>query len=237
MAGTSRRFTAARSGSRPREGSRSTSAPSLLRRRQDVGVERLRRAHPGRLPDLVHDPLARQSDARVGHEQGQQVELLGAQRQLLRRPAMRAAPTGPPAARPPERAAPRSSSRSTAPQVRADPGQQLGEAKRLDQIVVAAGVQPGDDVELVVARRQDQDRQVRARGAQPPADLQAVDVRQAEVEDHEAHGRVGGAHRARPRATAAAPRSRGSRARARALRRSPRRPRLRGSRARPWPGG
>ncbi len=64
--------------------------------------------------------------------------------------------------------------------------QQLGEPERLDEIVVGAGVESGDDVELLIARGEDQDRELRLLGAQAPADLDPVDVGQPEVEDHEA---------------------------------------------------
>ncbi len=94
--------------------------------------------------------------------------------------------------------------RGGAAQVGADAGEQLGEPERLDQVVVGAGVEAGDDVELLVAGGEDEDGQVGVRGAQPPADVDAVDVGQAEVEDDEldavvGRGRARGAPRARRR--------------------------------------
>ena len=62
--------------------------------------------------------------------------------------------------------------------------QQLAGAERLGHVVVGAGVERGDLVALLAARRQHDDRH-RAPLAQPPDDLQAVHVGQAEVEDHD----------------------------------------------------
>ena len=72
--------------------------------------------------------------------------------------------------------------RGGAAQVRANAGEQLGEPERLDQVVVGAGVQAGDDVELLVAGGEDEDREVGPRGSQPAAYVDAVDVGQSEVE-------------------------------------------------------
>ena len=72
-----------------------------------------------------------------------------------------------------------------AAQVGAHAREQLGEPERLDQVVVGAGVEAGDDVELLVAGGEDEDGQLGAGGAQAAADLDAVDVGQPEVEDHE----------------------------------------------------
>ena len=70
----------------------------------------------------------------------------------------------------------------------ANAGEQLGEPKRLGHVVVGAGVEPGDDVELAIAGGEDQDREIRAGAAQVAADRDPVDVRESEVEDHDAHG-------------------------------------------------
>ena len=50
---------------------------------------------------------------------------------------------------------------------RAQPGQQLTEVERLDQVVIRAGVQPGDPVGGGVPRGQHQHRRGRAAAAQP----------------------------------------------------------------------
>ena len=112
-------------------------------------------------------------------EQGQEVELLRAQIELL------AADPGPAGVdvdrhRPDLDPAGRCRSRLLqAPGMGADAGEQLGEPKRLGHVVVGAGVEPGDDVELAVPGGQDQDREVGARPAQIAADGDPVDVRRA----------------------------------------------------------
>ena len=87
---------------------------------------------------------------------------------------------------------------------RADAGEQLAEAERLHDVVVGAELEPDDAVDLVAARRDDDDRHVR-RGAEPAAHLEAVDVRQPEVEQHDVvvlrrRARLRPSRRARPRA-------------------------------------
>src|ERR671914_2615555 len=49
----------------------------LLPQPRDVDVEGLRRAEPVRIPDLVHDLLASDDLSGAGHQQLQEVELLG----------------------------------------------------------------------------------------------------------------------------------------------------------------
>ena len=65
-----------------------------------------------------------------------------------------------------------------------DPRDELAEAVRLDHVVVGAELEPDDAVDLLAAGGDDDDRDARAL-AQPPADLEAVDVRQAQVEQDE----------------------------------------------------
>src|SRR5262249_34865381 len=74
-----------------------------------------------------------------------------------------------------------------AAQQRPDAGEQLVEVERLDHVVVRAGVEPGDAVLDRVARGQHQDRYVGGAGAQPTADLDAVEPGQHHVE----HDQVG----------------------------------------------
>ena len=116
-----------------------------------------------------------------------------------------------------------------AAQQRADPREQLARAERLRQVVVGPEVQRGDLVGLLVAHRQDDDRHAAPR-TDPPAELEPVEHRHVEIEDHE----VG--RRARPRGRAprrrrrrARPRSRARRATARSPRGSAARRRRRGS--------
>ena len=83
--------------------------------------------------------------------------------------------------------------RGCAPLVRAHAGEELGEPERLDEVVVGARVEPRDDVELLVARGEDENREIRPARPQPPTDGDAVDVGQAEIEDDEPDpvGRLG----------------------------------------------
>ena len=76
-----------------------------------------------------------------------------------------------------------------AAQQRAHAREQLAQRERLDEVVVGAGVQPGDAVVDLFARGQHQHRRAVAALAQAPADLQAVDVRHRDVEDHGLVGR------------------------------------------------
>jgi hypothetical protein len=70
-----------------------------------------------------------------------------------------------------------------APHERAQARQQLGERERLGQVVVGAGVEPRDPVGHRVARRKHEDGAPSTGLAQPPADLEAVDVWQHQVQD------------------------------------------------------
>ncbi len=73
---------------------------------------------------------------------------------------------------------------SRPPQDRVDPRHQFARAERLCHIVVAADFEAQDAVDLLVARRQEQDRRV---GGLPdlPADFQPVHLRHADVEHDE----------------------------------------------------
>jgi len=74
-----------------------------------------------------------------------------------------------------------------------DPGQELTNRKGLGQIVVGARLEPGDLVVLGSAGGEHQDRQQRSRTAQATADLDAVEIRQHEIEEHEVEGLAGAA--------------------------------------------
>ena len=75
---------------------------------------------------------------------------------------------------------------------RLDPRQQLAGGERLGDVVVGAGLERGDLVLLLGARRQQHDRDVLGAlvGAQPPREGQARDARQHPVEQHEVGPRV-----------------------------------------------
>ena len=88
--------------------------------------------------------------------------------------------------------------RPAAPQESAHPREQLVVRERLHQVVVRAGVEPEHAVGDRVARREHQDRHVGA-GAQPTADLDAVDARKHHVE-HDEIGRSIACGRERRRA-------------------------------------
>ena len=70
---------------------------------------------------------------------------------------------------------------------RLDPRDELARRERLRHVVVGADLEPGDAVGLLVARGQHHDRHRRAR-ADAPADVEAVDPGQADVEHDEANG-------------------------------------------------
>ena len=78
-----------------------------------------------------------------------------------------------------------STGRARAAQDDVDARHQLARAERLGHIVVAAHLEPEDAVDLLVARRQEQDRHI---GCAPdqPADLQPVHLRHADIEHDEA---------------------------------------------------
>ena len=103
-------------------------------------------------------PASATSSASRSNSFGRSVELLAAAPRAARRRGRRA--TSPAAS---GSAALAPVGRRGAAQVRAHAREQLGEPERLDEVVVGAGVEPGDDVELLVARGEDQDRQLGAR--------------------------------------------------------------------------
>ncbi len=69
------------------------------------------------------------------------------------------------------------------PQERVEPRGELGEGERLDEVVVGAGLEPGDAVVDLVARGQDADRDVDAVGPHPADHADAVEVGHHHVED------------------------------------------------------
>ncbi|MNO92222.1 hypothetical protein D3C76_837900 [compost metagenome] len=75
-----------------------------------------------------------------------------------------------------------------APEQGAQAGLELVEVERLDQIVVGAGIQPGDAVAGGVAGGEHQHWNGGAAGAQALQHAQAVQARQAEVEQQQVEG-------------------------------------------------
>ena len=141
----------------------------------DVDVERLRRRLEVVAPDAFVDGVAGDDDARVEHQQLEQIELGLGQLEL--------APGAP-------RLAPFRVEHeigdgqclvalgdTAAPQQGAHPGEELVERERLDEVVVGAGVEPGDAVGDLVASGQHQHRRVIAAVAQDPAHREPVGTR------------------------------------------------------------
>ena len=75
----------------------------------------------------------------------------------------------------------------------ADAREELLDVERLGHVVVGAGVERGDLVGLAVARGQHHDRNVAER-AHPAQHLDAVDVGEPEVEQHDVGPAVGDQH-------------------------------------------
>ena len=71
------------------------------------------------------------------------------------------------------------------PQARAHAGEQLLEHERLGHVVVGAAVEPGHGVDDLVARGEDQHRQLLAARAQRAQHGEAVLAGQADVEDQQ----------------------------------------------------
>ena len=71
-----------------------------------------------------------------------------------------------------------------AAQQRAQPGEQLAQRERLDEVVVGAGIEARHAIVDRVARGEHQHRRAVAGLAHAPADLEAVEVRHRDVEYH-----------------------------------------------------
>src|SRR4051794_2876664 len=147
---------------------------------RDEDLDRVRRRERVVAPDLLEEALAGDDDALVAHEVLEQLELaLGqldrpvAARDLVRVRIQREVGDD-------ER---RAAARRAAPQQRAEAGEQLLALERLDEVVVGAGVEALDAGLDGVARGEHEDRHVVGR-AKAPRDLDAVDLRKPEVEDH-----------------------------------------------------
>ena len=159
-------------------------------------VERLRRPEPVDAPDVVHQLLAgstvpafaismcRRSNSRRGRSSGSAACVADRVRGSRRTsPISITSSAGAGSAR-------------AAAQDGADPGDQLGHAERLHEVVVGAELEPHDAVGLEPAGGEHDDRHPRRR-ADRPADVAAVDVGQHEVEQDDV--RLVPAHRLEPR--------------------------------------
>ena len=148
------------------------------------------------VPDLLHEALPRDDTAGVDDEQRQHVELLrreveldvvlpGAVRLGVDQHTLHA----------------RRLARRRQAEAHPHPGEQLGEAEGLGDVVVGAGVEADHDVGLFAAGGEHDDRQALVACPQGPADGQPVEVGQGEVEEHEVDGsRSAASSAASPRA-------------------------------------
>src|SRR3954451_16296517 len=152
----------------------------------DEDLDRVRLRERVVAPDLVEQPLARDHDALVAHQVLEQLELALGELDVALAAAdlVRIGVELEVAGGQRGRAAGR-----TAAQQRAHPGEQLLALEGLDEVVVGPGVQALDARLQGVAGGQHEDRHV-AVGPQALGDLDAVDARQPEVEQHEV-GHVG----------------------------------------------
>src|SRR6476469_1506672 len=150
------------------------------------------------VPDAVQYLRLRQDPSRVAHQVPQQLELGGGQLDGLAGPGDLAAVLveGELADDQP-RAGGRLGDAGAAEQ-RTQAQRHLLQAERLGDVVVAAGGEPGDAVLDGVLGGQEEHGEVRQVGTHPAEDLEPVDVRQHDVQDHrvgpEVTGRAHGGH-------------------------------------------
>src|SRR5579863_282861 len=155
----------------------------LLAQVADVHAQRVAGDADVVAPDAVVDQLDAQHAARVEHEQLEQLVLgagqldrapvhargVGVSVELERAELQRAAV----------------SLRQVAADDRRQTRAQLADVVGLDEVVVGAGLQPDDPILDRIPGGEHQHRGAVARAAQPAADLDAVDLREADVEDHD----------------------------------------------------
>ena len=150
-----------------------------------MDVERLGRAEPVDVPDLVDEPLAADDGPGLAHEQGEEVELLARELQGLaverhrarrrveldRADLLRAGRRG-------------RRGRARAAQDGADAGDELAGAERLDDVVVGAELEAQHAVGLVAAGGEHDHRHALV-GAQLAQQVEARAVGEHDVEEHE----------------------------------------------------
>ena len=149
----------------------------------DMDIDGPRLTREVRAPDVLEQTVAGQDDAGVPGERREEIELAGAEAEVAAGDRRLAA-----ARIDPERAdldrAPAAGRRVRPAQDRLDPGDERPRVERLRDVVVGAELETDDRVDVVVPGGEHQDRGVAA----PPdlaADLEAVELRQHQVEDHE----------------------------------------------------
>ncbi len=162
----------------------------LLAQMADVDVDDVRAALVRHVPRAFEELPTREHAAWAAHQQLEQRELLRGEVEL--RLAVPGAMRG---RVEPERADLDGDGpfRRRAAGERAQSCQELVERERLGEVVVGAGVEPGDPVVDRVARRQHQHRRPDLVPPKSPARLEAVDARQHDVE-HDHVVRRGGRH-------------------------------------------
>src|SRR6056297_3175768 len=133
-----------------------------LAKLRDVLIDGAFRAQETLAPDAVEELGAREHAPGVGGEVGDQLELAAGELHFA--PVARDAP--------PFDVHDQSAHRGTAPgrhatQQRPEPGDELGRAERLDQVVVGARLEPADAVHLAGAGGQHQHRQPCVLGVRP----------------------------------------------------------------------
>ena len=150
----------------------------------DVHVDRARAARVGHAPDPVEQLVPRDDDPGILEQVREQVELAAGELDGLARDGdLARLPVEHDVAELQGRGGGRR--RIDAAQHGLDPRRELARRERLGDVVVGADLEPGDAVALLVARRQHQDRDVRA-GANGAAHVEPVLAGQADVEDDHA---------------------------------------------------
>lgn len=132
-----------------------------------------------RVPHFPHDPRSLDRGRRVAREQQEQLEFLRRQVEGV------AVECGASSCDVDAETADRHLGGGTRAAVQsAHTGQQLGQAEWLGDVVVGSGVQADDDVDLLGAGGEHENRQVRGDVLTDlPAHLDAVAIRQAQIED------------------------------------------------------
>lgn len=145
-------------------------------------VEGLGRPVPGVTPHPFEQLLAGHHGTGVLGQHGQHIELLGGEHDLV---AVHQHPAGTSIDLQAAGGAPVRLGGGLAPTGDGtNSGHQLAEAEGLDHVVVGAQLEAHHAVDLVAPRRQEDDGHV-GQGPHPPAHLVAVDVGQADVEQHD----------------------------------------------------
>ena len=167
----------------PRSVSMCSAVAELGAELRHVLVDGARAAGELEAPDPLEQLLAREREAGVLHEAGEQVELLHREVERGARPRSFAGAALQLHVSERQDIGRRLGLRP--PQHRLDPRDELARAERFRHVVVCAQLQAEHTVDLLVARREHDHRRLGA-GADLSADLEAVDAGEPDVEHHEA---------------------------------------------------